>query len=266
MYDRYQRRIDYLRISVTDRCNLRCTYCRPAEGVERIAREEVLSLEEIQAVAAVAVEMGIRKIRLTGGEPLVRKGIVSLIARLSRLPGLDDLAMTTNATRLVEMAPQLKAAGLKRVNVSLDTLDPEEFSALTRGGRLGDVLAGLEAAKAAGLTPIKLNCVVKKSSDEPHARSVRAFAKQHGYLPRFIREMNLVTGDFWVVEGASGGDCRRCGRLRLTSRGDVLPCLFSDLGYNVRELGVREAIEAAVHHKPESGHCSRQNTFLTVGG
>jgi cyclic pyranopterin phosphate synthase len=266
VYDHFQRRIDYLRISVTDRCNLRCVYCRPADGVELLPRAEVLSLEEIHDAAKVAVEMGIRKIRLTGGEPLVRKGIVGLITRLSRLPGLADLAMTTNATRLVEMAPQLKAAGLKRVNVSLDTLDPDAYRTLTRGGRLEDVLAGLEAAKAAGLTPIKLNCVVKRSSDEPNARTVRAFAAQHGYLARFIREMNLQTGDFWVVEGGSGGDCRRCGRLRLTSRGEVLPCLFSDLGYNIRELGTRGAIEAAVHHKPESGHCSREHTFLTVGG
>ncbi|MFH1530306.1 MAG: radical SAM protein [Pseudomonadota bacterium] len=266
MYDRFQRRIDYLRISVTDRCNLRCVYCRPAEGVVLFPREEVLTLEEIHDVAAAAVDMGIRKIRLTGGEPLVRKGIVGLVARLARLPGLEDLAMTTNATHLVDLAPQLKAAGLRRVNVSLDTLDPDRFRTLTRGARIEDVLAGIEAARNAGLTPIKLNCVVRVSSDEPDARMVRAYAKQHGYQARFIREMNLETGDSWVVEGGSGGDCRRCGRLRLTSRGDVLPCLFSDLGYNIRALGVREAIVAAVHHKPESGRCSRDHSFLSVGG
>jgi len=266
VYDRFQRKIDYLRISVTDRCNLRCVYCRPAEDVEMSPRDEVLTLEEIHDVAAAAVDLGFRKIRLTGGEPLIRKGIVGLVARLARLPGLADLAMTTNATQLVKMAPSLKAAGLHRVNVSLDTLDPDRFSTLTRGARLEDVLAGIEAARDAGLTPIKLNCVIKVSSDEPDARMVRAYAEQHGYLARFIREMNLVTGDFWVVEGASGGDCRRCGRLRLTSRGDVLPCLFSDLGYNVRALGVREAIEAAVRHKPESGRCSQEHSFLTVGG
>jgi len=245
---------------------MRCVYCRPAEGVELVSHEEILSLEEIYAAAAIAVEMGIRRIRLTGGEPLLRKGIVSLVDRLARLPGLDDLSMTTNATRLTELAPALAAAGLKRVNISLDTLDPERFSAITRGGRLEDVLAGITAARDAGLTPIKLNCVVTASSDEPDARMVRAFAEQHGYMARFIRKMNLETGEFWVVEGGTGGDCRHCGRLRLTSRGLVLPCLFSDLGYKLRELGTREAIEAAVHNKPESGHCSREHKFYTVGG
>ncbi len=266
MYDRFQRRIDYLRISVTDRCNMRCVYCMPEDGVEWVEREKVLSLEEIYEVAAVAVDMGIRKLRLTGGEPLIRKGVVGLVTRLADLPGLEDLAMTTNATRLVEMAPQLKAAGLRRVNVSLDTMDPDHFSALTRGARIEDILAGIEAARDAGLTPIKLNCVVKVSSNEPHARTVRAYAEEHGYLARFIREMNLETGDFWIVEGGDGGDCRRCGRLRLTSRGEILPCLFSDQGYSVRELGARGAIEAAVGGKPESGQCSRENSFYTVGG
>jgi len=266
VYDRFQRKIDYLRISVTDRCNMRCVYCRPAKGVERIPRDQVLSLEEIHDAAAAAVDMGIRKIRLTGGEPLVRQGIVGLVARLARLPGIEDLAMTTNATRLVEMATQLKAAGLRRVNVSLDTLDPTHFRTITRGARLDDVLAGIAAARDVGLTPIKLNCVIEKSTDEPHARSVQAFAEKHGYIARFIREMNLVTGEFWVVIGGSGGDCRNCGRLRLTSRGEVLPCLFSDLGYSVRELGPRGAIEAAVRDKPESGHCSRKHSFYNVGG
>lgn len=266
MYDRFQRKIDYLRISVTDRCNLRCIYCHPAEDVEWVPREEVLSLEEIHDVAAAAVDLGIRKIRLTGGEPLVRRGIVGLVARLALLPGLEELTMTTNATRLVEFAPQLKAAGLHRVNVSLDTLDPDHFRTITRGGRLETVLAGIAAARDAGLTPIKLNCVIKESPDEPHAQDVRAFAEQHGYLPRFIREMNLATGEFWVVIGGNGGDCSRCGRLRLTSRGEILPCLFSDLRYNTRELGARGAIEAAVHNKPESGHCSRDHSFYSVGG
>lgn len=266
MYDRFQRRIDYLRISVIDRCDMRCVYCRPAEGVDLIPKDEILSLEEIHEAAKAAVDLGIRKIRLTGGEPLLRKGIVGLVARLARLPGLEDLSMTTNATHLVEMAPQLKAAGLHRVNVSLDTLDPDHFRAVTRGGRLEDVLAGIAAARDAGLNPIKLNCVIRETPNEPHARSVRAYADQHGYLARFIREMNLVTGEFWVVVGGSGGDCSRCGRIRLTSHGQVLPCLFSDLGYSVRELGPREAIEAAVNNKPESGKCSRDHSFYSVGG
>ncbi len=245
---------------------MRCVYCRPAEGVELVPHEDILSLEEIYAAAKIAVEMGIRKIRLTGGEPLLRRGIVSLVERLARLPDLKDLSMTTNGTRLPELAVPLAEAGLERVNISLDTLDPERFSAITRGGRLEEVLAGITAARDAGLTPIKLNCVVTTSSDEPDARMVRAFAEQHGYMARFIRKMNLETGEFWVVEGGTGGDCRHCGRLRLTSRGEILPCLFSDLGYNLRELGTRKAIEAAVYNKPESGHCALNHKFYNVGG
>jgi len=266
VYDRYQRRIDYLRISVTDRCDLRCVYCWSLEEVELVRHEDVLSLEEIHEVATVAVDLGIRRIRLTGGEPLIRRGIVVLVERIAAIPGLQELAMTTNGTRLAELARPLAAAGLRRVNVSLDTLDPARFRDITRGGELDRVLEGIAAARDAGLTPIKLNCVVQESSEEPDARAVAAFAREHGFEARFIRQMNLRTGEFWVVEGGAGGDCARCGRLRLTCRGEVLPCLFSDLGYRVRELGPRGALEAAVRHKPASGRCSLDHGFHNVGG
>jgi len=266
LQDRYGRTINYLRVSVTDRCNFRCRYCRPEEGLDLSGSRRILTLEEMFEVVRVAVDLGVDKCRLTGGEPLVRRGVLDLVRMLGTLDGLKDLAMTTNGSLLGKFALPLKEAGLHRVNVSLDTLDDEDFRLITRGGSLGQVLAGLEAARRAGLNPIKLNCVVQKSSQEPHAQAVARFAREHGYQARFIRQMDMAAGEFWVVDGGSGGDCPTCGRLRLTSTGDVLSCLFSDVSCNVMEYGYRRALELAVEHKPQSGRSSRHNRFYTVGG
>jgi len=266
MLDRFDRRINYLRISVTDRCNCRCVYCMPEEGVTLAPRENILSFEEIFEVTKTAVEMGIDKVRITGGEPLVRHGITTLVAMLARIDGIKDLAMTTNGLLLSEYAQGLAAAGLHRVNISLDTLDPERYRRITRGGELKRVLAGIEAAKSAGLDPIKLNCVVHQSSHEPDAKAVARFAQANGLQVRFIRRMDIAGGEFWPVEGGTGGDCKICNRLRLSSEGMVRPCLFSDLAFSVRELGAEEAIERAVRAKPESGKASLVNTFYGIGG
>ncbi len=267
MKDPFERTINYLRLSVTDRCNLRCVYCRPEEGLDLSNTRPILSLEELFEVARVAAtELGITKVRLTGGEPLFRKGIVDLVKMVAEIPGLQDLAMTTNAVLLPRYAEGLKAAGLHRVNISLDSMDPERFLAVTRNGSLEQVLAGIDAALVAGLTPIKLNCVIDESPEEPDARSVQEFATNRGLQVRFIRRMDMARGTFWQVLGGSGGKCSACGRLRVTSTGDVLPCLFSDLSYNVRDLGVREALVRAIGNKPESGKTSKRNRFYTVGG
>ena len=164
--DSFGRRIDYLRISVTDRCNLRCVYCMPPDGVEWKAHEQVLSLEEIERFAAIAAGEGISKIRLTGGEPLVRLGIVDHVRRLRETTGIEAIALTTNATLLPRYAADLAEAGLKRINISLDTLDPDVYAKVTRGGKLEDVLAGLDAAFAVGMDPVKLNVVVVRSLDQ----------------------------------------------------------------------------------------------------
>jgi len=164
--DGFGRRIDYLRISVTDRCNLRCVYCMPPEGVAWKPHDEVLSLEEIERFAKVAVQEGISKIRLTGGEPLVRAGIVEHVRRLREITGIEAIALTTNGTLLRKYAADLKEAGLERVNVSLDTLDPEVFSQITRGGSLEAALDGLEAAFEVGMDPVKLNVVVVRRLDQ----------------------------------------------------------------------------------------------------
>lgn len=266
MKDRFGRVITYLRISVTDRCNLRCRYCMPAEGVPLLRHEDILSLEEMAAVARTAAGLGINKLRLTGGEPLVRRNLVQLVRLLAGIPGITDLGMTTNGILLAEHADALAAAGLHRVNVSLDTLDPARYAAITRGGDLRAVLAGIRAARESKLLPVKLNCVVERDANEPDARAVAAFAREHGFEARFIHRMDFASGSFSVVEGGRGGDCPRCNRLRLSANGMVRPCLFSDLGFSVRRLGAEQALRQAVTHKPEAGGPCSSNWIRAVGG
>ncbi len=265
MYDRFNRKLDYLRISVTDLCNLRCKYCMPEEGVAKIPHDKVLSFEQILEVVEAAVGMGVTKVRLTGGEPLARNRIVYLVSMLAQVEGIGDFAMTTNGTLLERFAEPLAVAGLHRVNVSLDTLDPDYYAELTRGGDIQEVLRGIQAARGAGLDPVKLNCVIAETSEEPHAKSVADYAKAEGLELRFIRRMDTQKGEFWTVEGGTGGQCESCNRLRLSSDGRILPCLFSDLAYSVRELGAREAILKAAVMKPESGETSN-NMFHAIGG
>lgn len=265
MFDRFDRKIDYLRISVTDKCNLRCAYCMPEEGVPMLRHEDLLTLEELAEVARAAVDLGVTKVRLTGGEPLVRKGIAALVSMLAQIEGIRDLAMTTNGIRLAEFASPLAAAGLHRINISLDTLDPARFSQITRGGDLSQVLGGIEAARTAGLEPIKLNCVVRQSQDEPDALAVAEFGRQHGYEVRFIRQMNLAEGRFSVVIGGRGGDCPSCNRLRLSCDGRVRPCLFHDLQFSVREFGATGAMLRAIEAKPKCGGTSR-SLIHAIGG
>ena len=266
MYDRFNRHINYLRVSVTDRCNLRCTYCMPEEGIRLLSHDDILRFEEIAEVVRTAVGLGITKIRITGGEPLVRKGIVNLVKMISEIEGILDFGLTTNGILLDLFAEDLAIAGLQRVNISLDTLDPENYGTITRGGDLSQVLKGIDAAKKNGLNPVKINCVVKKSSSEPDALLVREFCKANGLEVRFIPQMDLETGCFTVVEGANGGDCRNCSRLRLTASGKIKPCLFCNLEYNIRELGIRKAILQAIEFKPEKGSMNLKDRFHNIGG
>jgi cyclic pyranopterin phosphate synthase len=265
MFDSFNRRINYLRISVTDRCNLRCEYCMPAEGVPLIPRERILSSEEIVEITRMAVGMGVSKVRITGGEPLVRRRIVELVGMIARIDGVEDFGMTSNAIALPEFAQPLFDAGLHRLNISLDTVDPQRFRTLTRCGELSEAVAGIDAAIAAGFDPIKLNCVIEESSDEPDAQGVAAFGAERGLPVRFIRKMNLATGEFWQVDGGDGGKCSTCSRLRLSSDGKLYPCLFSDLSYDVRELGIEQAIHRALEGKPQNGHLATR-AFNTLGG
>jgi len=253
MIDSFGRLINYLRISVTDRCNLRCKYCMP-DGLARLLRhEEILTFEEIE-------------VRLTGGEPLVRRDIEQLVAMLAKIEGIQDLAMSTNGILLADHADALAAAGLHRVNISLDSTDPQRYAEITGGGDVQQVFAGIEAAREAGLVPIKLNCVVTESSAETDALAVAQFARENDLEARFIHMMDFATGKFSVVEGGRGGDCPRCNRVRLSSDGLVRPCLFSDLTFSIRELGAAQALEQAIRQKPATGGPCTHNWMHGIGG
>lgn len=266
MLDRFKRKINYLRVSVTDRCNLRCSYCMPECGIDLMSHKDILSFEEIVQVISVGAENGINKVRITGGEPLVRRGIVDLVRMISKIPGIEDLAMTTNGALLDQFAQPLADAGLHRVNISLDTIDEKSYKKITRVGDLSSVLKGISAAQRAGLNPIKINCVIKKSPIEKDAQEVAEFCDMNDLQVRFIKEMDLETGYFDRVIGGDGGHCASCNRLRLTADGKLKPCLFSDLEFNVRELGVEQSYYKAIGLKPKSGTENTVNKFSNIGG
>jgi len=238
----------------------------PEEGIKLLKHNDILSFDEIVDVCKTAVSLGVTKIRLTGGEPLVRKGIASLVEQIANIDGVEDLGMTTNGILLPEFAQDLKNAGLNRVNISLDTLDPDEYRKITRCGDFNKVMQGIEAAKKAGLEPVKLNAVVYNEQNVEMKEALKKFANDNGLRIRFISQMHLETGEFSVVEGGTGGDCEICNRIRLTANGFIKPCLFSDDEYSVRELGVKEAILKAVEFKPEKGISCHKGDFYNIGG
>jgi cyclic pyranopterin phosphate synthase len=187
--DPFNRPINYLRVSVTDRCNLRCIYCLPFEGIDLLHRNDVLTYEEITTVAKLAAELGINKIRLTGGEPLVRARLNQLVAMLARIKGIDDISLTTNGILLNDYAAELKLAGLKRVNISLDSLNRSNFQRITRHDKLNDVLQGIEAAKGCGLSPVKVNMVVMRGINDNEVADFARLTITQGWHVRFIELM-----------------------------------------------------------------------------
>ncbi|MFW6111754.1 MAG: GTP 3',8-cyclase MoaA [Candidatus Bipolaricaulota bacterium] len=191
MEDSYGREINYLRLSLTDRCDFRCRYCMPEDGIKKIPQEEILSYEEIVKLVRAATQLGIKKVRLTGGEPLTRKDLPGLVRMINEIEGIKDLSMTTNASRLSEFAEELAEAGLDRVNISLDSMDPEIFSEITGGGDLYSVLSGIEAAKNAGLNPVKLNSVIMKGINESEILPLVEFAVREDIALRFIELMPM---------------------------------------------------------------------------
>lgn len=269
------RKIDYLRLSVTDRCNLRCTYCMPSSGVAQKQHDDILTFEEIMKLTDIFISLGTSKIRLTGGEPLVRKGVTGLVGALSRK--VDNVLLTTNGILLSEYAQELKEAGLKRINISLDTLKEDKFRRITRIGSLQDVLKGVDEAIEAGLHPLKINMVVMKGVNEDEITDFVEFAFSKGIILRFIEFMEgtslwskdklfpieevkricnkrfkiketgkVSPGPAEYYEGENGAElgfiktkeynCNNCSRLRLTSTGELKTCLYEERGVFLGEL------------------------------
>lgn len=187
--DSFKRKIDYLRLSITDRCNLRCTYCMPEDGVPKIDHADILRYEEIVRLAEIVAGMGISKIRITGGEPLVRKDVLTLCGRISQIPGIKSLSITTNGVLLPDFAEGLRASGIKRINVSLDTLKPEKYAQITRNDRFDRVWSGIIAAREAGISPIKLNAVVMHGINDDEIEDLARLTFQYPFHVRFIEFM-----------------------------------------------------------------------------
>lgn len=285
MQDSFGRNITYLRVSVTDRCNYRCRYCMPARGVPVLSHEDICSFEELAAMVRMAVSLGVRKVRITGGEPLVRSGVVAFAAEVASLPGVEDVSLTTNGSLLAGCAKDLRRAGVGRLNISLDTLDAATFARVTGGGRIGDVLEGIRAAREAGFSRIKLNTVLMKGINDREVPDLVRFAGEEGLMLRFIELMPIGScaafsrahylpaeyvleacpdlhkaGSDGVSETYVGADgkarvglihpiscrfCDVCNRIRITSRGCLKPCLHSADEVVLRGLE-GEALRAAI--------------------
>jgi len=284
MRDAFGREICYLRLSVTDKCNCRCTYCMPAKGVPTRTHDDVLSFEEMEAIVRAACELGVRKVRLTGGEPLVRRGIVGLVAMLAQVPGVDELVMTTNATLLAPMAARLRDAGLDRVNVSLDTLDAERYARITRTGSLDDALRGLAAAREAGFENTKVNCVLMGGVNDDEIIALASLARDADLSVRFIELMPMGECASWpagrfvsadvvlrslpdlervgsddvaelyrmpgwqgtvgLIRPVSHRFCSGCDRIRVTADGMLKPCLHSAAELPLRGLAGERLLSA----------------------
>ncbi|WP_330397339.1 GTP 3',8-cyclase MoaA [Maledivibacter halophilus] len=194
------RKINYLRISITDLCNLRCKYCMPKEGICKKFHKDILRIEEIEEIVRQSVKIGIKKVRITGGEPLIRNGIIELVKRISSIDGIEDLAMTTNGILLKKYARDLKSAGLNRVNISIDSLDKEKYREITRGGNIEDVMAGIKAAKDFDLTPIKLNTVLIGRFNDDEIEDFVYLTQNEKIDVRFIELMPLGEASSWAKE------------------------------------------------------------------
>lgn len=283
MVDSFGREIRYLRLSVTELCNLRCRYCMPAEGVCNMRQEQMLTQEETVMAVRAAASLGIRKLRLTGGEPLVKPNIVDICRACAAVPGIQELCMTTNGTLLPELAAPLKAAGLQRLNISLDTLDGDKYRAITRGGRLEDALRGIRAALDTGFERVKLNAVLIGGFNEEEIPALADLTRQYPLDLRFIELMPMVDGGFGpeaflpastvlerlpelrplpadggvarlyelpaargsvgLISPVSAHFCAACNRIRITADGKIKPCLHAPEELSLKGLGEDEMRE-----------------------
>ena len=289
MTDNFGRQITYLRMSVTDKCNLRCRYCMPEEGVAIKSHADMLTEEEMITAVEAAAALGITKVRITGGEPLIKKNILSICRRTAAVEGVEEVCLTTNGVYLPTFAKPLKDAGVKRINLSLDTLQPDKFAYITRMGKLEDFFAGLHAALDAGFEKIKINAVLMGGVNEDEIRPLAALTQQYPVDVRFIELMPMhdsgqtyiscakvleqlpeaipvategvakqyclpdALGKIGLISPVSDHFCGECNRIRLTADGRVKPCLHSAEEYALKGLdleGMKAVLKAAIENKP----------------
>ena len=264
LIDTYGRRINYLRLSVTDRCNMRCCYCMPAEGVAKLEHSQMLNYEDLLRVASACVALGIEKIRVTGGEPLVRKGLVQFLGRLSGMPGLKELVLTTNGLQLEELAVPLKEAGVARLNISLDSLKPGTFARITRGADLTRVLAGIAAAERAGFGPLKINMVVMRGVNDDEILDFAALSINKPYTVRFIEYMPTLRDEGWNAQSMPGSEILA----KIGERYPLLPLVSSEMAGPARNFKIEGAAGALGIITPVSGHfCESCNRIrVTAAG
>ena len=232
--DALGRQLQDLRISVTDRCNFRCSYCMPLDKYEWINRAEILTFEEIARLAKLFVRLGVQEIRITGGEPLLRQGLEKLVAQLARIEGLKDLSLTTNASVFHEQASALVRAGLRRINVSLDTIDREKFKAMTQKDDLENVMKGLFVAKSFGLSPIKLNAVVQRGVNDDDMIDLVEFSRKNEFWIRFIEYMDVGNSNNWISE-------------KMVSKNEILKIIHAR--YPLKEMGRHDQSAPAVNYQ-----------------
>jgi len=268
MLDSFDRSITYMRISVTDRCNLRCTYCMPEEGVRLLDHAQILSYEQITDIARAAARLGIEKIRLTGGEPLVRRHLHRLVRSLKAVPGISEVALTTNGLLLPRFAPELREAGLDRINISLDTLDPDRYRHLTRIGSLTEALAGIDAAISAGFQPLKINMVLIPGVNETDVPAMKSFCREKGLVLQRIRhyQLNTAASIRPTYEAERPLPCRSCNRIRLTADGMLKACLFSNEEIRVELNDPERSLREAILSKPPRGNWCDNRQNWQIGG
>ncbi len=265
MLDKFNREINYLRISLTDKCNLRCIYCMPEEGLQLKQHKDIMRYEQIEQIVKEAVLLGINKIRLTGGEPLIKKDIEILIEKIAGIKGIKELCLTTNGILLAEKAKKLREAGLTSINISLDTLQPEKYKEITRGGNLDDVLKGIDEAIAEGFK-IKLNMVVLKDKNEDEIDDIRRFCLNKNITTQLINHFNLKSNknDEYLFDRPP--KCKNCNRIRLLSDGVLKPCLHSEDEYKINFANIRESLQKAILSKPQRGSSCTSRKMFEIGG
>ena len=265
MLDSFNREINYMRISVTDRCNLRCIYCMPEKGVEKKSHDQILSYEDIYNIVKEASEIGVKKIRITGGESLVRRDIDELVGMIRKIKKVEIIAMTTNAVLLYDMAEKLKNAGLDSINISLDTLDSERYKYITRGGNINDAMKGIKKASELGFK-LKINTVIYDEKSKEELPLLKEYAESINAKLQTIKYYDINKQKLDDIEYDRPKRCESCNRIRLLCDGYLLSCLHSNIKFKVDFNDIRGSIIKCIECKPKNGSYSDVESISMIGG